>query len=90
MIQLLGGTPHSGVTDAMLADPLWPRPLRPSGGDRALMELCIDEEAAQIRAYAEALNIGGFPTEVRAVLQECKKASEARHRAFTSLLRNLP
>ena|ERR1700712_4215204 len=85
LLNIYRATPHDGITDALLADPLWSRPLHDLMGDAALLKNCAEEEARQSERFEEALRLDKLPPDVRDVLDNCKRGAEARQATFTAI-----
>jgi hypothetical protein len=81
----LRGTPHSGETTAVLADPLWFWPPVEGQDDRELLEACIAEEEANAARCQDALRAEGLPEHVKKVIQQCMAAANSRHENLLAL-----
>jgi uncharacterized protein (TIGR02284 family) len=81
----LRGTPHSGETTAVLADPLWFSPPVEGQDDRELLEACIAEEEANAARCQDALRAEGLPEHVKKVIQQCMAAANSRHENLLAL-----
>lgn len=85
----LRGTPHSGETTAVLADPLWFSPPVEGQYDRELLEACIAEEEANAARCQDALRMEGLPERVKELIQQCMAAANSRRENLLALRASL-
>jgi hypothetical protein len=81
----LRGTPHSGETTAILADPLWFSPPVEGQGDHELLEACIAEEEANAAHCQDALRVERLPERVKEVIRQCMEAANSRRENLLAL-----
>jgi hypothetical protein len=81
----LRGTPHSGETTAILADPLRFSPPVAGQGDRELLDACLAQEEAVAHHFETALEAGGLAHRADGVIRRCIDTSRARRRRLLEL-----
>jgi hypothetical protein len=81
----LRGTPHSGETTAILADPLWFSPPAEGQSDQHLIDACIAEEESLAARFEAALRAEELPERAHGVVRDCIAVSAACRRRLLEL-----